>query len=66
MRVSEIRLLTSEEIRREIETARANLFNLRFQWATAQVRYHNVLKAARQDVARLLTVLRQRELAEEE
>jgi large subunit ribosomal protein L29 len=46
--------------------ARENLFNLRVQWATAQIRDHNLLQAARRDVARLLTVLRQRELAEEE
>jgi large subunit ribosomal protein L29 len=66
MRVSEIRSLTSEELRHELETARANLFNLRFQWATAQIRDHNVLRAARHDIARLLTVLRQRDRAEEE
>lgn len=66
MRAAEIRSLSTDEIRRELETARENLFNLRFRWATGQVRDHNVLQAARRDVARLLTVLRQRELVEEE
>jgi large subunit ribosomal protein L29 len=66
MRASEIRSVSSEEIRRELETARENLFNLRFQWTTGQTRDHNLLQAARRDIARLLTVLRQRELAEEE
>jgi large subunit ribosomal protein L29 len=66
MKASEIRALATQEIRTELETARENLFNLRFQWATAQIRDHNVLTAARRDVARLETVLRERQLAEEE
>ena len=66
MKASEIRALSTEEIRDDLETARQNLFNLRFQWATAQIRDHNLLKAARRDVARLETVLRERELAGEE
>ena len=62
MKASEIRRLSTEEIRQEIERARENLFNLRFRWATAQLRDHNVLKTARRDVARLETILREREL----
>jgi large subunit ribosomal protein L29 len=66
MQASEIRALSVQEIRDELQTARENLFNLRFQWATAQIRDHNLLKTARRDVARLETVLRERELAGEE
>ena len=66
MKASEIRALSTEEIRDDLETARQNLFNLRFQWATAQIRDHNLLKAARRDIARLETVLRERESAGEE
>jgi large subunit ribosomal protein L29 len=66
MRASEIRVLSVQEIRNELQTARENLFNLRFQWATAQIRDHNLLKTARRDVARLETILRERELAGEE
>lgn len=66
MKAAEIRALSSEQLRDELETARENLFNLRFQWATAQIRDHNVLKAARRDVARLETALRERELSGEE
>jgi large subunit ribosomal protein L29 len=66
MKASEIRALSSEEILGELETARENLFNLRFQWATAQIRDHNLLKAAKRDIARLETILRERELAGEE
>jgi large subunit ribosomal protein L29 len=66
MKAAEIQALSVQEIQNELETARQNLFNLRFQWATAQIRDHNVLKAARRDIARLETVLRERELAGEE
>ena len=66
MQASEIRALSVQQIQEELQTARENLFNLRFQWATAQIRDHNLLKAARRDVARLETVLRERELAGEE
>ena len=62
MKASEVRGLATDQIRQELMTARENLFNLRFQWATAQLRDHNVLKAARRDVARLETILREREL----
>jgi large subunit ribosomal protein L29 len=58
--------MPTEQVREEIETARENLFNLRFQWATAQIRDHNVLKAARRDIARLETILHERELTGEE
>ncbi len=66
MKASEIRALATEGIESELETARENLFNLKFQWAAAQIRDHNVLKAARRDIARLETVLHERELVEEE
>jgi large subunit ribosomal protein L29 len=64
MKASEARSMSLEELRRALETARENLFNLRFQWSTAQIRDHNVLKAARRDIARLETVLREREQSE--
>jgi len=61
MKASEARAMSIEELHKALQTARENLFNLRFQWATAQIRDHNLLKAARQDIARLETVLRERE-----
>jgi large subunit ribosomal protein L29 len=66
MKASEIRALSTDEILDELEIARENLFNLRFQWSTAQIRDHNLLKAAKRDIARLETILRERELAGEE
>jgi large subunit ribosomal protein L29 len=61
MKASEARVISVEELRKALETARENLFNLRFQWAAAQIRDHNLLKAARRDVARLETILHERE-----
>jgi large subunit ribosomal protein L29 len=66
MKASEIRAMSTEEMRQELESARENLFNLRFQWAATQLHDHNVLKAARRDIARLETLLRERELVGEE
>ena len=60
-RTEALRAMSVEQMREELETARQNLFNLRFQWATAQIRDHNLLKAARRDIARLETILREAE-----
>lgn len=66
MKVTEIRTMSTEEVHGALEDARGNLFNLRFQWHIAQIRDHNLLKAARRDIARLETILREREWAGEE
>ena len=66
MNSSEIRALSTEEVEKALQDACENLFNLRFQWATGQIRDHNLLKTARRDIARLETILRERELAGEE
>jgi large subunit ribosomal protein L29 len=63
MKSSEIRAMSEQELHKALEDARENLFNLRFQWATSQVQDHNVIKAARHDIARLETILRERQLA---
>ena len=46
----------------ELMKAKAELFNLRFQSATGQLESHGRLKAVRRDIARIYTVLREREL----
>lgn len=66
MKVTEIRAISAKEVQEALEDARENLFNLRFQWHIAQIRDHNLLKAARRDIARLETILREREWAGEE
>jgi len=46
----------------ELKKAKAELFNLRFQSATGQLETHGNLKAVKRDIARIYTVLREREL----
>lgn len=65
MQVYEIRQLSTVEIQQRLEDAREELFNLRFQWSSGQLRDNNRLTQVKRDIARMLTILRARELAEE-
>ncbi len=65
MRASEIREITSEELATRLQETRRELFNLRQQWYAGSLQDHNRLRAVRKDIARILTVLRERELAAE-
>ena len=62
---TEIRELTEEELVLRLREAKEELFNLRFQNVTGQLDNPNRLREVRKDIARVLTVMRQRELAEE-
>lgn len=62
MRASEMREMTSEELRTRLQETRRELFNLRQQWFAGSLQDHNRLRAVRKDIARFLTVLREREL----
>ncbi|NDL57602.1 50S ribosomal protein L29 [Phytoactinopolyspora mesophila] len=53
---------TDEELTEELGKAKESLFNLRFQAATGQLESHGRLKAVRRDIARLYTIMREREL----
>ena len=46
----------------ELRKAKAELFNLRFQSATGQLANNSRLRAVRKDIARIYTVIREREL----
>jgi large subunit ribosomal protein L29 len=63
MYASEIRNLSQAEIARRLDEAHHELFNLRFQFATGQLKNTARLGQVRREVARLRTVLRARELA---
>ena len=63
MKVGEIRALSDDEIGSRLEDAREEHFKLRFQFATAQLTDYTRLRQIRRDIARLATVLRERELA---
>jgi len=61
-KAAELRELPDEELYVRIESAKEELFNLRFQLATGQLDNVARLKELRHDVARLATVLREREI----
>jgi large subunit ribosomal protein L29 len=62
MKVKEIRELTTEQIVAKIKENKEELFNLRFQQATGNLEKPSRIRDLRHDVARLKTVLREREL----
>jgi large subunit ribosomal protein L29 len=62
MRPSDVRDLTETELREHIQTARRELFGLRFQHATSELENTASLKRAKREIARALTILREREL----
>ena len=64
MDVAEIREMSIEDIELEIDDTREELMRLRFQQTTGELTDHNQLRLARRKVARLLTVLNERRLAE--
>jgi large subunit ribosomal protein L29 len=64
-KAAELRDLPADELLSRIDAAKEELFNLRFQLATGQLDNSSRLKALRHDVARTLTVLRERHLEAE-
>ena len=62
---SEIRQLSNEEINAKLKESKEELFNLRFQQATGNLEKPSRIRDLRHTVARLKTVLRERELKEE-
>jgi large subunit ribosomal protein L29 len=58
----ELRELTEEELIARLRESKEELFNLRFQNATGQLANNRRLRLVRQDIARVYTVLREREL----
>ena len=59
---NELRELHDEELDTRLREAKEELFNLRFQMATGQMSNNRRLRAVRHDIARIYTVLREREL----
>ena len=59
---SEIRELTNEEITKKIDECKEELFNLRFSQATGNLEKPSRINELRKTVARMKTILREREL----
>ena len=64
MKVNEIRELSTEEINKKLVETKEELFNLRFQQATGSLEKPSRINELRKLVARMKTILRERELAE--
>jgi large subunit ribosomal protein L29 len=65
-RPAELRELPDDELRARVDAAKEELFNLRFQLATGQLDNPMRIRQTRHELARLLTLLRERELEEVE
>lgn len=62
MRAREMTGLSTEELKRELETRTRDLFNLRFRAQTEKLDDPSIIKKARKDIARMKTILRARDL----
>jgi large subunit ribosomal protein L29 len=63
MKAAEIRELDTEELHTRIGELQEELFNLRFQLATGQLDNHRRMRDVRRDIARIRTILRERDFA---
>ena len=59
---NELDELTNADLETKLLEAKEELFNLRFQSATGQLESHGRLRAVRRDIARIYTIMREREL----
>jgi len=62
MKASEVREKSDSELHSKLSDYRKELFNLRFQHATGQLGNTQRMKTVKQNVARILTILRERDL----
>ncbi len=62
MKVKEIRALNNSELAKQLEEAHQELFNLRFRLATKQLVNHRELPTVKKKIARIKTVIQEREL----
>ncbi|MBO1910544.1 MULTISPECIES: 50S ribosomal protein L29 [Sporosarcina] len=63
MKAKEIRDLTTAEIEQQVKSLKEELFNLRFQLATGQLENTARIGQVRKSIARMKTVIRQREIS---
>lgn len=65
MKIDEVRAMSNESLMDELEDLREELYRLRFQKATGQLEDVNLLRYNKRTIARIKTVIRERELAEQ-
>ena len=62
MKVKELRDMTNEELNNKLKSLKQELFNLRFSNATGQLNNPMQINACKKDIARIKTILTEREL----
>ena len=62
MKAKEIKEMTNDELVKKLESLKEELFNLRFRHATGQLENPNVISGVKKDIARVKTILREREI----
>ena len=63
MKISEIRALGDEGMKKQLEEAHQELFNLRFRAATRQLANHREIPKVKERIARIKTIIKERELS---
>lgn len=62
MKTKEIRNLSDQDLQKQLEQSKSELFNLRFQLATGQLENPMMIGLVKRDIARIKTIIREREL----
>jgi len=62
LKTDQIRALSDEELLKKLEEAHEELFNIRFRLATRQLANHREVPRVRRKIARMKTIVREREL----
>ena len=62
--IDDIRALNDEDLAEELESTQKDMMNLRFRVATMQLTKVNEIRLARKRIARIMTVIREREIVE--
>lgn len=64
MRAKELREMTAQELNQKLNDLKGELFNIRFQLATGQLENPVKIKFVKKDIAKVKTVIREREIKE--
>lgn len=64
MKADEVRGFSDDELKKQLEEARRELFNLRFRLSTRQLVNHREIGTVKRSIARIMTVMRERQLTE--
>ncbi|TZE82728.1 50S ribosomal protein L29 [Calorimonas adulescens] len=62
MKASDMKEMTNSELNQKLSELKEELFNLRFQLATGQLENTSRIKMVRKDIARVKTILRERQI----